>query len=425
MQAALEKSFQGLPAAHLQRVIARRASANGIELLPHESEALAKNALAGGTWPLNLDERPGLTQATIALTDADIAEIRALPERMDAELTEVVETVIDGSAKVLLRAIRKQWPDIQADHREARIAFAETIQFLWGEALDKLDMLTAAADSVGGQAMAVERASRSKKRVAITEALDRLHIRGLQVAAEILTLLREGFADAAFSRWRTLHEISVVAMVIGDHGEELASRYLDHDFVEAQRAAEVYQRCHPKAAATRKNAAALRETLADYDAVVARYGAAFRSPYGWAAKALGKEKPTFQHLEDAADQAQMRLQYKTASYGVHAGVKGLTASVADVFGEGPPGAASIAGLHEAGIETAYSLVRLTGSLLGPNWSIDKLAGMKVLIKFRDEAARSFSRGRRAMRDAVWVSEDDLAPLERETGGGADKQGRGR
>lgn len=379
----------------------------GVELKADEIDALAKHLLAGNTSPLELEERPGLTSATLAFTEEDSAEIAGLADRIKAEMPRVIEGFTKDASDALIRRIRKQWPGIQAEHHRDQAAFKETIQLVWGEALDKLDMLMAAADSVGGQAIAVARASRSKKRIALTVALDRLHVRAIQVAAEVLALLREGFADAAFSRWRTLHEISVVAIVLGDHGEDLAVRYLDHDVVEAQRAAEVFQRCHPKEARKRNNVAELRTTKAEYDAMVAHYGPAFRSPYGWAAKHLGKEKPTFQHLEEAADQAQMRLQYKVASYGVHAGTKGLTSSVADVFGEGPPGAASIGGLQEAGIETAFSLVRVTGSLLGPDWSVDKLAGLRTLTKLRDAAARAFSQGGRAMSEATWVSEEEI------------------
>ncbi len=87
--------------------------------------------------------------------------------------------------------------------------------------------------------------------------------------------------------------------------------------------------------------------------------------------------------------------------------------VRHVFGEGPPGAASIAGLHEAGAETAYSLVRPTCPLLGANWSIDKLAGMKVLIRLRDAAAKAFSRGCQATRDATWATEKDIETWTRD------------
>lgn len=423
MQAAFDASVRRLPQLHLQKLIAKRSSAMGVELQTHEIEALAKHLLAGDTSPLELEERPGLTSATLTFTEEDSAEFAGLTQRIKAEMPQVIEGFTKDASQVLLRRIRKQWPEVQAEHERNRAEFMETIQLIWGDALDKLDMLMATADSVGGQSIAVALASRSKKRIAITAALDRLHVRGIQVATEVLTLLREGFADAAFSRWRTLHEISVVAMVLGDHGDELAIRYLDHDVVEAQRAAEAFQRCHPKEAAKRKNVAELRQTKAEYDAVVAHYGQAFKSPYGWAAKHLGKEKPTFQHLEEAADQAQMRLQYKVASYGVHAGTRGLTSSVADVFGEGPPGAASIGGLHEAGIETAYSLVRLTGPLLGPNWSVDKLAGLKALIKLRDAAAKAFSQGGRAMSQATWVSEEEIGAWQREAERGQDVDGR--
>lgn len=412
MQAAFDASIQTLPQRHIQRIIAKRSSVAGMELKPHEAEALAKHLLAGNSTPLQLEERPGLTSATLTLTKEDIAEIDGLADRIKAEMPRVIEGVAEDASNILLQRIRKQWPEIQAEHEHNRAEFIETIQLIWGDALDKLDMLMATADSVGGQAIAVARASGSKQRVAITTALDRLHVRGIQVATEVLTLLREGFADAAFSRWRTLHEISVVAMVLGDHGEDIATRYLDHDLVEAQRSAEVYQRCHPKDAAKGKNVAELRRTKAEYDAVLARYGQAFKSPYGWAAQHLGKQKPTFQDLEEAANQAQMRLQYKIASYGVHAGIEGLTTSVADVFGEGPPGAASIGGLHEAGIETAFSIVRLTGPLLGPNWSIDQLAGLNALIKLRDAAANAFWEGGRAMSQATWVSEEEIEAWER-------------
>lgn len=413
LQAAFDASIQQLPKLHLQKVIANRSSAMGIELQPHEAEALAEHVLAGNTAQIQLEERPGQTSATITLTAEDGAELSRLADRINAEMPQIIEKSAKDASNVMLRRIRNQWPEIQAEDERNRTDFMETIHLIWGDALDTLDMLMATADSVGGHAIAVARASRSKKRVAITAALDRLHVRGIQVAAEVLTLLRNGFADAAFSRWRTLHEISVVAMVLADHGEDIAIRYLDHDVVEAQRAAEVYQRCHPKEAAQRKNAVELRQTKERYDAIVAHYGPAFKSPYGWAAKHLGKEKPTFQHLEEAADQAQMRLQYKVASYGIHAGTKGLTVSVADVFGDGPPGAASIGGLHEAGIETAFSLVRLTGPLLGPTWSIDKLAGLNALIKLRDTATKAFSQGGRAMREATWVSEEEVAAWERE------------
>ena len=46
-------------------------------------------------------------------------------------------------------------------------------------------------------------------------------VRACQVTDEIICLLENGFADGAMARWRTLHEIAVVAVVISQHGENL------------------------------------------------------------------------------------------------------------------------------------------------------------------------------------------------------------
>ena len=57
------------------------------------------------------------------------------------------------------------------------------------------------------------------------------------MADEIICLLENGFADGAMARWRTLHEIAIVAIVLSKHGEDIAQGYLDHQAVESKRAA--------------------------------------------------------------------------------------------------------------------------------------------------------------------------------------------
>jgi hypothetical protein len=67
------------------------------------------------------------------------------------------------------------------------------------------------------------------------EILIRLLVRAWQVTDEILCLLENGFADGAMARWRTLHEIHVVAAVLMRHGESITERYLAHQAVESKR----------------------------------------------------------------------------------------------------------------------------------------------------------------------------------------------
>ena len=64
------------------------------------------------------------------------------------------------------------------------------------------------------------------------EVLLRLHARGIQISKEILVLFRNGYADGAFARWRTLYELSIVGLFISKHGNQIAKQYKDYASVE-------------------------------------------------------------------------------------------------------------------------------------------------------------------------------------------------
>ncbi|NJM53745.1 MAG: hypothetical protein HC846_10380 [Blastocatellia bacterium] len=74
------------------------------------------------------------------------------------------------------------------------------------------------------------------------EVLLSLYARACLVSSEILVLLKAGFPDGSHARWRTLHEIAVVAMFIEKHGKEVAERYLLHEYVEDYKGAMQHQK---------------------------------------------------------------------------------------------------------------------------------------------------------------------------------------
>lgn len=74
------------------------------------------------------------------------------------------------------------------------------------------------------------------------EIIIRLHARACQVCAEVLCLMEGGFADAAMARWRTLHEIYIVSLLIYESDEDLAVRYVRSEAVESKRAMDEYLR---------------------------------------------------------------------------------------------------------------------------------------------------------------------------------------
>ena len=72
-------------------------------------------------------------------------------------------------------------------------------------------------------------------------ALCAIHGRACQQFLEILHLLKNGFADAAYARWRSIYELSVIAEFISKNGEDVAKAYCEaantdddyHDWAKA------------------------------------------------------------------------------------------------------------------------------------------------------------------------------------------------
>lgn len=113
----------------------------------------------------------------------------------------------------------------------------------------------------------------------LVDVLPRLHARSCQIANEVITLLETGFADGAIARWRTLHEISVVANLLKEFGEDLACRYLDHQIYESYRAAKDYMNCYERLGYEPLEDMEYQEIKISYEEMKERYGNEFCSQY--------------------------------------------------------------------------------------------------------------------------------------------------
>jgi hypothetical protein len=58
-------------------------------------------------------------------------------------------------------------------------------------------------------------------------ALDELQRRAAQQYLEILTLIKHGFPDGAFARWRSMYELSVIGAFILKYGEAVAEKFIE------------------------------------------------------------------------------------------------------------------------------------------------------------------------------------------------------
>lgn len=65
-------------------------------------------------------------------------------------------------------------------------------------------------------------------------ALQHMHGRACQIFLEIFHLMRLGFADGAYARWRSMYEICCCADFIRHHGEKIAEQYINQSDTDDQ-----------------------------------------------------------------------------------------------------------------------------------------------------------------------------------------------
>jgi Family of unknown function (DUF5677) len=190
--------------------------------------------------PLNLSAK-GPENLTIAITPSDLEDADARVEAVLRALERTVPELVNQTATDLLERFQKDWPAEAAREKRQIAGFRQRLQRHWGSALASLACLITVCRELGEQFLLHESGTANP----ITkDLLARLHAQACQVAAEVLELLRAGFADGAMARWRTLYEVTILAEFINRHGEVAAERFVDYQAIEAWHAADQYRQHH-------------------------------------------------------------------------------------------------------------------------------------------------------------------------------------
>jgi hypothetical protein len=244
------------------------------------------------------------------------------------------------------------------------------VERLWGEALTCLEMQLQLARRL--VPILADRATASGMRDPrpLDIALFIVLSRGVQAGLEILALLRAGYPGGAEARWRTLHELSVVARVLkrDPDGDVRAERYMEHAQVERLALMEAQAEAAAQWGIPAVAEEALKEQKAIVTALCERFGKSFRKSYGWAAGAKLKDgwtssrAPKLGELQQTVGLQGMLPAYLAANHAIHASFLGFVGHLAH-----PPN----------GVPSAIpgpSMTGLGGPLINTAWSVTELAG---------------------------------------------------
>lgn len=202
-------------------------------------------------------------------------------------------------------------------------AFEARLEARWGRGFDLADLVVWDAFESGRWVNEILRPAATTRQDQKFEALIRLHGKAVMTAREVLVLLRGGYSSGALARWRTLHEVLVVFLILVDGDGELSRRYLVHEVVESLKGQKEYEETwealglEPPDWTAAEREQALEELASEFDRT-------FLQAYGWAAPLFNNRAKKFKELQEYVNLDHWGGYYRMASHGTHANSKGIT-----------------------------------------------------------------------------------------------------
>ena len=314
------------------------------------------------------------------------------------DIQTVMEKSINGLAQDTYERILHDDEGRERYHKSIE-DFQENLHERWGEPLELLERLIIWSMECG-RALNREYGFQARQNENyLFQSLLHLHSRSIQVALEIHHLLKGGFADGAFARWRSLYEISITSSFISNHGEETAKRFLNYRYIWEYHFAETYQEHQDNLNVEPLEPEVIKQLEETRKELVNQFGESIDDGgygSGWAAEAnSGNGRPSIHRMKKEVDLEHLSPYYKLACESVHAGSKGTLDRLGiirhedieqpEVLLAGP----SNAGLNLPGQLTAISLAQATNALLlmRPNSpSLADTKGMQMLIDDIEQAS---------------------------------------
>lgn len=282
------------------------------------------------------------------------------------QIGRIASGTVKSAGRLFYRSLIESAPPMLAERRKQQAGFELRNLRRWRKAFDLLETIWACCEEMGSAFNGHHRSQAVQDQDHVFEALTYLHAKALLVTSEIICLLKGGFADGALTRWRTLYENNVIANLIRQEGQDLASRYVAHSRVQAWlRAGTAPDKLPDEDAELQKQA----------EFAISTFGEEMKFRHGWASKLVGKKKPTFKDIAAKCGHEAEGGIYEYASQHIHFNHRMFDELLATCESEqnvllvGPSNSGMVGPLTA----TAYSMIEATSLLLLHKPNIDRLA----------------------------------------------------
>ncbi|WP_046023857.1 DUF5677 domain-containing protein [Acinetobacter baumannii] len=312
--------------------------------------------------------------------ESDITKIdQHLEKLFDSVQADIVNLLLETSYKIGYVTLK--------DHEYINDRFIANLNLRWFESFDLLCLFNIVSYEIAQNIASNGATYHTESKKNTFRVLLKLHARSIQIAQEILVLMKNGFADGALARWRTLHELSVIFLFISKNGEEVAQRYSDYYVVEQSKELEAYNSTAQYLDFEKISEEDQKRIADSLENLKQKYGDTFVKEYGWARNVINSQKIYFSELEKLVGLDFLNAFYKWACNPVHAGIKASLFSLGNL--DEPNMLFSLAGASNVGFTdpgqlTAYSLLQINKALVGCFDSFDNRIAIKVLENFFED-----------------------------------------
>ena len=404
LQEELKKIFKELfsPKAVFRKVLGRAFDEISVKLTKEQRNTIEKHVLECGDGKIFLEFSDDQLRSAGVGSEEELepliekvfsnfgAETQKYHDELMTKIPLILEKTSNDAVRDILKIINTTAKKNLIDDRLEFDNYKKKIESIWGKSIDRLEVFIALAFEIGDYVNDTYRPEAALNNDIVFDVLARLHARACQISNEILVLIKNGFADGASARWRSLHEVNVIANFIKDNGNELAERYWLHDNIESFNAAKQYREYTDRLQLSVLSDEDYENIQERKDELIARFGQNYKNSYGWASAVLANPNPTFADIEKRVNLNHLRPYYRLASHSVHANPKGIFFKLgllenSQILLTG----SSHLGLCDPGQLTAISLANISVALLAHKPTIDTNIFARTMLRFSNEVTESF------------------------------------
>ncbi len=172
------------------------------------------------------------------LNQAGVSEQEIEKRIQTVDLSSILPELICTASSDKLDYLVSKISEISAERKASAAEFIEHQESIWGECFEVSDAMyilaTEAGEIYGKYVKESIPADEREQKQYTYWALHNIHGRVCQVFLEILYLMKLGFADGAYARWRSMYELCCTGMFISQHGEQIAKQFYEKSDTDEQ-----------------------------------------------------------------------------------------------------------------------------------------------------------------------------------------------